>query len=132
MNNIHKLSLLSFIGGFIFFSIGALTGEVDVGFFLIFPFLISSGIISTFGIILVFISILLFIFGFVFRKDDYFNDQFERTGEIRDKKTMKGGGVILIGPIPIIFGSNSKITIIMMILAMLIIFFYFLFFRFFN
>ncbi len=132
MNNIHKLSLLSFIGGFIFFSIGALTGEVDVGFFLIFPFLISSGIISTFGIILVFISILLFIFGFAFREDDYFNDQFERTGEIRDKKTMKGGGVILIGPIPIIFGSNSKITIIMMILAMLIIFFYFLFFRFFN
>lgn len=130
MNNLHKLSLLSFIGGFIFFLIGALAGEVEVGFFLIFPFLVGSGIIPTFGIILIFISILLFIFGFAIR-EDYFNEQSKRTGEIKDKKIIRGGGVILIGPIPIIFGSNWKITIIMMILAVLIILFYFLFFNFF-
>jgi len=132
MNNLHKLSLISFIGGFIFFSIGAVTGEVEVGFFLIFPFLIGSGIFSTFGIILVFISILLFIFGFAFGRKYNFNEQFERTGKIKEKKTMRGGGVVLIGPIPIVFGSNWKITIIMMIIAVLIILFYFLFFRFLN
>lgn len=128
MNNFHKLSLFSFIGGFVFFSIGAITGEVEVGFFLIVPFLIGSGIISTLGVILIFISILLFIFGFAIGKEDYFNEQFERTPKIKDKKTVRSGGVVLIGPIPILFGSNWKITLTMMILAVIIILITFLFF----
>ncbi|RLF92053.1 hypothetical protein DRN50_09415 [Thermococci archaeon] len=38
-----------------------------------------------------------------------------------EKKTsFKGGGVILIGPIPIVFGSNWKIVVFLMIIAILL------------
>lgn len=45
--------------------------------------------------------------------------------------SIQGGGVILIGPIPIIFGTNSTMTVIAAVLGLIIfilaaIFFYFL------
>jgi len=34
---------------------------------------------------------------------------------------VKGGGVIMIGPIPIVFGTDAKWTVIAMVLAILLI-----------
>ena len=46
----------------------------------------------------------------------------------RSQAMIEGGGVVFIGPIPIIFGTSFKLTIIVMILAIIImllsIFFY--------
>jgi len=39
----------------------------------------------------------------------------------RERKTVKGGGVILIGPIPIVFG-DSKYAAISLILAIVLMF----------
>ena len=89
MNNFLKLSVLSFLSGFVLFSIGVLNGESEVGFFLIFPFIVSTGIISTIGIILIFISILMYMFGFAIKKEDYYNEKFEEAHEIKDKKNYK-------------------------------------------
>jgi uncharacterized protein (TIGR00304 family) len=36
------------------------------------------------------------------------------------EKRLKGGGVIMIGPIPIVFGSDRRYAIIAMILAMVL------------
>ncbi len=40
----------------------------------------------------------------------------QETGE----KRVKGGGVILIGPIPIVFGTDKKYALILMILAIVL------------
>lgn len=41
----------------------------------------------------------------------------ENTG--REKK-VRGGGVILIGPIPIVFGTDKRYALILMVLAIII------------
>jgi uncharacterized protein (TIGR00304 family) len=49
----------------------------------------------------------------------------QRTGP-----AVRGGGVVLIGPIPIIFGSDTKLTIVLAVLAiiMMIVMMFFLFY----
>jgi uncharacterized protein (TIGR00304 family) len=45
-----------------------------------------------------------------------------KTPEEGERQTqVKGGGVILIGPIPIIFGSDAKWTSIAIVLAIILI-----------
>lgn len=44
----------------------------------------------------------------------------EQNGEGQETH-MKGGGVIMIGPIPIIFGSDAKWTSIAVVLAIVLI-----------
>lgn len=67
------------------------------------------------GIILVFIGILLAAIGML--------------SQIKSKEAeVKGGGVILIGPFPIVFGSDAeavKTVLILTILLILIVFFLF-------
>jgi len=36
------------------------------------------------------------------------------------EKSIKGGGVILIGPVPVVFGTDKKYTILIMVLAIII------------
>lgn len=122
MNNYHKLSLTCFILGIVFFIAGILTGDVEAGFLLIFPFLIGSGIFAFLGFICLFIAVLLFMFGFVSSASESIDQQLKESDfDVQKKKPVKGGGIILIGPIPIVFGSNWKIAILMMILAMILI-----------
>jgi uncharacterized protein (TIGR00304 family) len=60
------------------------------------------------------------MFGFT---DDKTNDyNLEEAGLItRRKIKMRGGGIVFIGPIPIVFASNMKIAVIMIIIAIIII-----------
>ena len=118
MNKYHLLSLIFFILGIISFTIGVLSGEVEAGFILIFPSIIGSGITAFLGFIFIFFAIILFMFGFTRATipDEYCSDEHSKT-----KTSVKGGGVVLIGPIPIIFGSNWKIALVMIILAIILI-----------
>lgn len=64
------------------------------------------------GILLVFIGFILIFFEFI-RKLPY--------------KKVEGGGLILIGPIPIVFGSDTRyviLAIILVIILMLIVFYF--------
>lgn len=132
MNKYHLLSLVFFISGIVFFAIGVLFGEVETGFIVVFPFLVGSGLHAFLGFILVFVAILLFMFGFTSITTRRLNDlQYEGEDEVypRKKTSVKGGGVVLIGPIPIVFGSNWKIAITMMVLAIVLIIVAFFAFR---
>jgi len=118
MNSFHKLSIFLLIGGLIFFFLGIYIGEVQVGFFLIFPFIISSGIYPIVGVSLILISSILFIFSLGHFKEDYIDDEIENSIK---KRKLKIGGIVLIGPFPIILSSNWKITAIMIISLILIL-----------
>ena len=113
--------MMFFILGLVFFVLGVLSGKIKTGFIVVFPFLVGSGVYALFGFICVFIAILLFMFGFInkpisgdlqVREDEY---------DTQKKTSVKGGGVVLIGPVPIVFGSNWKIAVLMMVLAIIII-----------
>ena len=120
MNKYQIASFIVFILSIIFFILGIRAGDVEVGFFLIFPFLIGFGPYAIFGFFFAFLAIVLFMLGLATRKSgDASLD--ENAYDTHHKKSIKGGGVILVGPIPIVFGSSWKIAILMMILSVILI-----------
>jgi uncharacterized protein (TIGR00304 family) len=127
MNKLKVISFICFITGIIFFIIGFLLGDVKAGFFIVFPFFAGSGIYSFAGFILIFLAFIFFIFSFPMTSID---KEFSENLSKNKKTTLKGGGVILLGPIPIVFGSSWKITIALMIIAIILIIVTFLSFRF--
>ncbi|MCE4605033.1 MAG: DUF131 domain-containing protein [Desulfurococcales archaeon] len=58
------------------------------------------------GIILVFLGVFLVFIGFL--------------GKISQSSNVEAGGVVIIGPLPIVFGSSSRITLVVLILAIIL------------
>lgn len=116
MNNYQKLAVLLFILGIILIAISFLKNEGNVGIFLIFPVFWGTGFFAFLGVLLIFIAFFLFFFGFVNLK----YEDFEREEKKTETKTNYGG-VVLVGPIPIIFGKDVRLTIILVILAIVLI-----------
>ncbi|SDG35477.1 TIGR00304 family protein [Methanolobus vulcani] len=50
------------------------------------------------------------------------------NGSVSDKTEVRGGGIIMLGPIPIIIGSDNKSAQTLMILAIMLMLLYFLIF----
>jgi len=49
------------------------------------------------------------------------NQIYHDRPEIRDERSaMRGGAIIMLGPIPIIVGSDSKTTFLLMLLALIL------------
>jgi len=129
MNKYYTLSFLCLILGIIFFLIGIFAGDVEAGFVLIFPFLVGSGPYAVLGFLFMFIAIILFMFGFASTTRASIDLPYDKdTYDIKHKKSIKGGGVILIGPIPIVFGTSWKIAVLLMIAAIILIFTIYVFF----
>ena len=121
MNRYHLFSFIFLIAGIIFFFIGVLSDDVETGFLIVFPFIAGSGIFAFLGVICIVLAFFMYLFAFSvgFRCNDL--DEFEDNNFKSKKTSIKGGGVVLIGPIPIIFGSNWKITVLMVLLAIILI-----------
>jgi uncharacterized protein (TIGR00304 family) len=43
-----------------------------------------------------------------------------------EKRGMKGGAVVMIGPIPIVVGSDSRTALLLMLMAMIMMIFWFI------
>ena len=121
MSMLRRLSFLLFLAGIICFVAGVLNGEAEVGFVLIFPFIIGSGLLSLLGVLLLFFGMLLYIGGFF---HDNLRDHTVVDNEIShesSKPKLRGGGVILIGPLPIIFGTSWKMTLVALVITIIIL-----------
>ncbi len=116
MNRYHLLSTLIFITGIFLIIVGVLSGELQGGLFLVFPFVIGSGIYATLGILLIIASFFLFMFNISTNPID---QEIEYTTKKTNSK-IQGGGIIVLGPIPIIIGSNWKITLLLISIAIIV------------
>ncbi|MEM1626498.1 MAG: DUF131 domain-containing protein [Sulfolobaceae archaeon] len=65
------------------------------------------------GFVLIFIGIILTIIGII--------KEYSTKGESERRTETKAGGIIFIGPIPIIFGSDKEIAKWMLIIALVIL-----------
>jgi uncharacterized protein (TIGR00304 family) len=74
------------------------------------------------GIVAVILGFVIIFLAIILGKSTKGKEDQERKAEV------KGGGVILIGPIPIIFGSDAKWATIMIILAIVLVVISFFFF----
>lgn len=123
MNKFFVLSLVCFIASGFLFAFGVYSGEVEVGLVVFIPFIMGRGFYALFGVLLVFLGFVFLMFGqfhgFSLQSS---NEHDEKDQGLSKGKTssFKGGGVVLIGPIPIVIGSNWKIALILMIAAFLI------------
>lgn len=67
------------------------------------------------GVLVIFLGFLLLFVGFLV---EFLRASRDARGEGSSRR--EGGGVIFIGPIPIVFGSNRKISKVMLAIALII------------
>lgn len=133
MNKI-SIPLICLITGIIFIIIAVLSGKASIAVFVVFPIVYGGGIFMLLGILFIFLSFILFFFipyeGYTVSK----RRKYHGWDEVRDKESSYGG-VIFIGPIPIVFGKDESITTKMLYLALIIavllvlVYTYFIIFR---
>lgn len=110
--------------GMIFILLGILEGDANIALFLFFPVIYGTGIYLMLGILLIFISFLLFfIFPFRTRYTSHRGRSEKNFSYNRQEEKELGstyGGVIFIGPIPIFFGKDVSTTKKMMWIGLVI------------
>jgi len=119
-------SLLLLAAGVALIVGSVLTEEGEVGLFLIFPFIVAHGWMGAAGGLMIFLSIICMFVSFWTSSSrpegPVPTDPSQPSAETQDRK--KYGGVVLIGPIPIVFGSDEKMarTMLMAAIAVLAVF----------
>ncbi|MFO7992346.1 MAG: DUF131 domain-containing protein [Thermoplasmata archaeon] len=94
-------------------------GETDLYLFLIFPVFVGGGWYMLLGALLM---ISAFILAFIIPLHSYSQkaDRDTYTRHTSTKKDTEFGGVIFIGPIPIIFGKDKKMSKTMLFVGLAI------------
>jgi uncharacterized protein (TIGR00304 family) len=143
MNRFLAIAILLLICGIALLGYSVTEGESSAGVFIVFPVLIGSGIWAFLGMMCIMGALLFGFMGIGARLagfGEYYSSEpgeQPRQGQGRDQPpgqrtgpAVKGGGVVLIGPIPIIFGSDTRLTIVLAVLAiiMMIVMMFFLFY----
>lgn len=118
MKKLYIPLIVFFIGvGLIILSI--FRGEAEVALFLIFPVIYGSGVLSVIGIFMIFGSFLLFFF-LPLRRSPEGKERREEWEKQETRSGSKFGGVVFIGPIPIVFGKDKSITKVMLYIGLII------------
>ena len=102
------IALLLFASAIILMIVSVASGEGQVGLFLIFPFMVAWGPMAVVGSVLLFLAVISFFIGFLRSGDVVLQDA--GGADPAAKTGRKFGGVVMIGPIPIVFGSDRKIA----------------------
>jgi len=117
------IPIAMFVAGMALIATAVATGEADVSLVIVFPVFSGSSLLFLLATLLIISS---FIVGFVLMAMDH-----ERTEE-RVEAASEGmsssaprsraeyGGVVLLGPIPIAFGSNKKVALIMLVVGVIL------------
>lgn len=101
-------------------------GDADFGgLVMIGPIPIVFGTSPGITLAVMFIGLLLMLVYFMSQGKRVEQDSgyalYDREGGSQERDTsVKGGGVILIGPIPIVFGSDKRFVLIAMVLAIVL------------
>jgi len=66
------------------------------------------------GMMLIFLGLLVLLWPQRNEKDHYFAN----SGEDEEHTKIRGGGVVMLGPLPIVVGSDPKIALVMMVMAL--------------
>ena len=102
--------------------LAAIQGDLRLAILIIFPVIIGEGALPAIGGILLFSGFvalfLSFAIGFQGAGVDGTSDGYVEGGISRTGPRSEYGGVVLIGPIPIILGSNRRMALAMAIVAL--------------
>jgi uncharacterized protein (TIGR00304 family) len=133
-------ALCLFLLAGVLMAIAVWKGEAQAGIFLIFPYISGGGLFLGLGMLLVIVGFVVMVLGAVSRFGTMtLEDVLEDEPPVRKKKQrprtvgdqevdaprvqggFKGGGVVFIGPVPIVFGPNAKVTKLMLYLSIVLV-----------
>lgn len=115
MDKFRMAALGMFVAGLALFIAGIMTGDTEVYLAVIIPIVKTSNILSIAGLLLMFGAFFLWVMGI-------FTHPARRDARTITPKTKpKAGGVVLIGPIPIVFSNDKNLAIILLVLAIVVI-----------
>jgi len=111
-----------FASGAAMIALAVASGEAEVSLILIFPLVSGSGGLFMLGTVLIVFS---FVVGFAMLAMGQLEVQQAMLGqtgtgsvhEARPGTEKKYGGVVLVGPIPIAFGSDRTIALVMLVVG---------------
>jgi uncharacterized protein (TIGR00304 family) len=113
-----------FVAGVACIAASVLAGDAEVSLLLIFPVFSGSSGLFVLGTVLIVFS---FVVGFIFLmmgQVELASPGLARLGEYPGQDPGRGdtkyGGVVLVGPLPIAFGSDRKIALAMLVLGIVL------------
>ncbi|BAB59221.1 hypothetical protein [Thermoplasma volcanium GSS1] len=123
--NLFRLGYILIIIGVIALVGLAALGQAHFALFVIFPVIYGTGL-SVIPFLIIFLGIVIMFFApftmggrYEYKEpQDYVNKMEE---EQEEKRKSSFGGLIMIGPIPIIFGNNKTIVYVSIAIAILIL-----------
>ncbi len=134
---LRKLFLLLLFSGIALLSYALYIGEASMALFIVFPVIYGTGAYSTLGILLIMAGIFLLFLSPLENAGDAQLIEPNKTPQMYDEpreskeERVKYGGVVFIGPIPIVFGSDRGMArlslLIGVVMLIAIAVFYFLY-----
>ncbi len=121
------IEFIFFIAGILILGYGVIQQEISVGIVVFFPFVIGSGPYIAISIMMFFCAMIVLLHSFseeirTIQKPRSERDTLsDETKDSYDTPPMKTGGIILIGPIPIVFGSTKKMVVSLLFLTLLLL-----------
>lgn len=122
------IPLALFVAGVALIVASVATGEGRLFLFLVFPGIITGGILGVLGFLLIVLSFLVGSFQVwrsmvaappaSYQRWEQPGTEPPPSGSPRSETPRRRfGGILLLGPIPIVFGSDRKIALAMMVLG---------------
>lgn len=113
MNRAQSAALVALLAGLALLAYGASRGEVRLGLFLFIPFVVGTGAAAALGILLLMAAAFLAFAGLASRAAGRWGGAppgayDEPTAPPRETRS-RHGGVVLLGPIPIVWGSDRRV-----------------------
>jgi uncharacterized membrane protein len=128
MNKLKLAALALIVLGVVALAIGAATGDGEIIIILFIPVYRGTGPYALAGGLLIFLGIIV---GLIYLFKRYTPAPYEGTpGQSRSPSGGQGpagagkprtGGVVFLGPIPLVWGSDSKTTLYAIIIGIIII-----------
>jgi len=119
----YWIPIALFVGGMCAIFASVATGEAEVSFLVIIPVFTGSSLLFLLGTGLILLSFAVGFFllaaGQAEADDSVETGSAQAPGTMKERKTSYGG-FVLVGPIPIAFGSDKRIAVIMLVLGVAI------------
>jgi uncharacterized protein (TIGR00304 family) len=111
MSRLRLIALLLFVAGAVGIVAGVLSGDIQVGLiFFVIPYLYGGTALGALAILLVMAGVVLVFVDMARRTPS--GHATTPTDENPVRPRTEWGGVIIVGPVPIVFGSSPRITLV--------------------
>lgn len=111
-----------FVVGVSLIAAAVITGEADVTLFLVFPVFSGSSAVFMLGTLFIVLSFFVGFFMLALGQAEAQRMAFgpDRQAAVKHEPRTEYGGVVLVGPFPIAFGSDRKMAVVMLVVGIVI------------